>query len=565
MSDFNTSGSFGNNGNGGFGQGGGFGGGGNGGFGQGGGFGGGGGGSFGQGGGFGGGGGGNFGQGGGYGVGGGGGFGSSPVSGKAEKFIPALILTIIYGFLWHFLGEIIVRSLFNKIWNPLAVAVYVLAFTIPLLILLYILSSIAGNTSATLRRWGSGKAAGLLALCILGTFMAALLLEFIYELGGANWNYTPTSYVFVIDDSGSMYSNDPQTLRASAIGEIMKDENIPYCVYKFSDDAVLISDLKSYTDGDSYDFNSDGEYTNILQALYTVAQEIKDPAFKGGDRPKVLLLSDGESDESALEEVMKEYTDQNVSVSTVGFGSVNRRFMKQIAEQTGGVFVNCDNLDALTEDMHEAIISSSSRTLLTPRFNVRNDILYLILRILFLTGIGAMIALCKARGAVSDTDYMRIIVFTSAQGLAAAVICELLVGSSEGLARLLVNILWAATIMTRWVVESQFPAGPPRDPNGIGPNKPGGGNARQVGQGGSQGGTNNDPRGGYSGGSSGWSGGNTGSGSGWGGGNSGTGGWGNGNTGSSGWGNGNTGSGGGWGGGNTGAGGWGGGNSGWNG
>ena len=537
MSDFNTSGSFGNNGNGGFGQGGGFGGGGNGGFGQGGGFGG----------------------------GGGGGFGSRPVSGKAEKFIPALILTIIYGFLWHFLGEIIVRSLFNKIWNPLAVAVYVLAFTIPLLILLYILSSIAGNTSATLRRWGSGKAAGLLALCILGTFMAALLLEFIYELGGANWNYTPTSYVFVIDDSGSMYSNDPQTLRASAIGEIMKDEDIPYCVYKFSDDAVLISDLKSYTDGDSYDFNSDGEYTNILQALYTVAQEIKDPAFKGGDRPKVLLLSDGESDESALEEVMKEYTDQNVSVSTVGFGSVNRRFMKQIAEQTGGVFVNCDNLDALTEDMHEAIISSSSRTLLTPRFNVRNDILYLILRILFLTGIGAMIALCKARGAVSDTDYMRIIVFTSAQGLAAAVICELLVGSSEGLARLLVNILWAATIMTRWVVESQFPAGPPRDPNGIGPNKPGGGNARQVGQGGSQGGTNSAPRGGYSGGSSGWSGGNTGSGSGWGGGNSGTGGWGNGNTGSGGWGGGNTGSGGSWGGGNTGAGGWGGGNSGWNG
>ena len=515
MSDFNTSGSFGNNGNGGFGQGGGFGGGGNGSFGQGGGFGGGGGGSFGQGGGFGGGGGGNFGQGGGFR--GGGGFGSSPVSGKAEKFIPALILTIIYGFLWHFLGEIIVRSLFNKIWNPVAVAVYVLAFTIPLLILLYILSSIAGNTSATLRRWGSGKAAGLLALCILGTFMAALLLEFIYELGGANWNYTPTSYVFVIDDSGSMYSNDPQTLRASAIGEIMKDEDIPY-------------DLKSYTDGDSYDFNSDGEYTNILQALYTVAQEIKDPAFKGGDRPKVLLLSDGESDESALEEVMKEYTDQNVSVCTVGFGSVNRRFMKQIAEQTGGVFVNCDNLDALTEDMHEAIISSSSRTLLTPRFNVRNDILYLILRIVFLTGIGAMIALCKARGAVSDTDYMRIIVFTSAQGLAAAVICELLVGSSEGLARLLVNILWAATIMTRWVVESQFPAGPPRDPNGIGPNKPGGGNARQVGQGGSQGGTNSAPRGGYSGGSSGWSGGNTGSG-GWGGGNTGAGGWGGGNSG----------------------------------
>ena len=558
MSDFNTSGSFGNNGNGGFGQGGGFGGGGNGGFGQGGGFGGGGGGSFGQGGGFGGGGGGsfgqgggfggggggNFGQGGGYGVGGGGGFGSSPVSGKAEKFIPALILTIIYGFLWHFLGEIIVRSLFNKIWNPLAVAVYVLAFTIPLLILLYILSSIAGNTSATLRRWGSGKAAGLLALCILGTFMAALLLEFIYELGGANWNYTPTSYVFVIDDSLSMRDNDSQTLRASAIGEIMKDEDIPYCVYKFSDDAVLISDLKTYSDGDSYDFNSDGEYTNILQALYTVAQEIKDPAFKGGDRPKVLLLSDGMSDESALEEVMKEYTDQNVSVSTVGFGSVNRKFMKQIAELTGGVFVNCSNLDALTEDMHEAIISSSSRTLLTPRYNVRNDILYLILRILFLTGIGAMIALCKARGAVSDTDYMRIIVFTSAQGLAAAVICELLVGSSEGLARLLVNILWAATIMTRWVVESQFPAGPPRDPNGIGPNKPGGGNARQVGQGGSQGGTNNDPRGGYSSGSNGW---------------------GNGNTGSGGWGGGNTGSGGSWGGGNTGAGGWGGGNSGWNG
>ena len=218
---------------------------------------------------------GGFGGGGGFGsgssqggFGGGGGFGgskggpsfpTSPVStvGKRKPFRLALIVTLIYGALWFFLGELLEKALFNKIWNPLAMAVYVVVFLLPLLLLLLLMSRITGNMDSTFKIWGSGKTLGVIALCLLITFMATLVLEFLYEIGGSIQDYSPTSYVFVIDDSGSMSSNDPSMLRADAIGEIMKEEDIPYCVYKFSGDAELIREIGDYQDGDAYEFTSD--------------------------------------------------------------------------------------------------------------------------------------------------------------------------------------------------------------------------------------------------------------------------------------------------------------------
>ena len=491
MAGFNDSGGFGSSGNGGFGQGGSFGGSGNSGFGQGGSFGGSG----------------NSGvsQGGGHypGMGGNTGTFYGNVNGKSKRFIPSLIITIIYGILWNIPGEILLRCLLNKIWNPLAIAVYVVLFVIPLVVVLLLVSRLAGNVGNTSRFRNTGKEAGLLAAFILLTFAASFLLEFIYELGGDIHDYKPTSYVFVIDDSGSMYGNDPDNLRVAAISEIMKEEDIPYSVYKFSDDAELISEMKNYEDSDSYSFTSDGQYTNILQALLTVSEDIGKAGFQGGDRPKVLLLSDGESEKAGMEEVMKNYTDQKVSVSTVGFGSVNKQLMKGIADLTGGVFINCKDLSTLTEDMHEAIVSSSSRTLLTPRYNVKNNTLYMILRIAFLTAIGALIALCKASGIFNDTEFKRILVYTSAQGLAAGILCEVLANVSDGLARFLVNILWAATLIYHWVADSTFNPGGSGGTSGIGEKKIHGA-MKQVGN-------NNVGNGRSSGGNnSGWEGGNTG-------------------------------------------------------
>ena len=410
---------------------------------------------------------------------------------KSKLFLPALILTIIYGALWSIPGNMLVDALFNKIWNPLAVAVYVTVFVIPLIIILLLLSAASGNLDITRNMWGTGKTVGLLFLCILCTFMGTLILEFLYELGG-DFHYTePTSYVFVIDDSGSMGGNDPDVQRAEAIGEIMREADIPYCVYKFSEYAELIRPMDDYQDTDSYDFTSDGGGTDILGSLDAVAEEMKDPSFNGGSNPKVLLLSDGESYDSGLEEVVKKFTDQNVSISTVGFGAVNDDLMKKIANATGGVYVHCDDVSALSKGMKEAIVSYSGRTLLTPRYNVSNPALYAILRILFLTLIAVMIAFTKARGAVSDADFWRLVLFTAVQGFAAGVLCELLVNSSENLARFLVGILWAASVLTQRIYDNPYAGGPFGHTQQVSQDNRSGDRTRAVGQSYGPGGTNN--------------------------------------------------------------------------
>ena len=458
---------------------------------------------------------------------------------KAKLFLPALILTIIYGILWSFPGNLLVHALFNKIWNPLAVAVYVTVFVVPLIILLLLMSAVSGNLSITRNMWGTGKTIGLLFLCILCTFMGTLILEFLYELGG-DFHYTePTSYVFVIDDSGSMSGNDPDYQRADAIGEIMRETDIPYCVYKFSEEAELIRSMDYYQDTDSYDFNSDGGGTDILGSLDMVAEEMKDPSFNGGSNPKVLLLSDGESYDYGLNEVTQKFADMIVSISTVGFGSVNDSLMKNIANMTGGVYVHCEDVSALTKGMKEAIISYSGRTLLTPRYNVSNPVLYAILRILFLTMIAAMIGFTKARGAISDADFWRLVLFTTIQGFAAGILCELLVNSSESLARFLVGILWAASVMTQRVYDNPYAGVSFMQTQQVKQNNRTGDQTRAVGQSNGPGGSTNNP-----GGSGGWTN-NPSGGSGWNNNPGGNGGWNN-NPGNNGGWNNNPGNNGGW-------------------
>ena len=404
--------------------------------------------------------------------------------GKRKTFLPALIVTVLYGFIWSFAGELLIHTFFNKIWNPLAVVIYVAAFLIPLILMLLLLSRVSGNMDITLRMWGGGKTVGLLIVCLLSTLMLTLILEFLYEIGGEIRNYSPTSYVFVIDDSGSMSVNDPDVMRAEAIDEIMRGETIPYSVYKFSEDAELVRAMEKYGAHEDFGFQSDGEATDILTSLYTVAQDLKDPGFSGGSSPKVLLLSDGESYDTYLSDVMKEFTDLNVSISTVGFGSADEGLMERIAQSTGGVFVKCNDLGKLSQDMHEAIITSSTRTLLTPRYNTRNNLLYLILRILFLTLIGGMIGLTKARGAVSESDMLRILLFTSVQGTVAALLCEILVNPAGRLARLLVNVLWACSVLTQaQQTMAVFPGGGYDPTYGLGQEKKKNGRTNSLGGG----------------------------------------------------------------------------------
>lgn len=368
-----------------------------------------------------------------------------------KLYIPGLIISLVYGVIYHILGEIIVKFLFNNIWNPLAVAVYVTLFALLLTPILLLIAQGSGNLQT--EKLGGFFAKTALLLVIL--FMAAILLEFLYELGGGIRTYEPTSYIFVIDDSSSMEINDSQNERVSVVPEIMKGETIPYAVYKFSDDATLIRDMNSYHGAEQLLFASDGLRTNILGSLYTVAQDIKSGEINGGRYPKVLLLSDGDSYIDEISIVLKEYNNLGVSISTVGFGNVNDELMTELAEGSGGVYVKCTDLGSLKNDIARSITTFSTRTLLTPRRHMRSDVLYMILRILFLTIIGVIISFIKMNGAFESSNASLLAIISSIQGLVAAILCEFIVGINAGLARLFVVLLWA--IMTLEIEEFSSP------------------------------------------------------------------------------------------------------------
>ncbi len=365
-----------------------------------------------------------------------------------KLFIPGFILTLVYGVIYYILGEIIVKSLFNNLWNPLAVAIYVVLFAILLIPILLLIARGSGNMQG-----GLGGFFAMTGLLLVILFMSTLLLEFLYELGGKVSTYTPTSYIFVIDDSASMSYNDFENERVSAIPEIMEGESIPYAVYKFSDDATLIRDMDMYQGADNLSFASDGIYTDVLNSLYTVSQGIKAGEIDGGQRPKILLLSDGDSYADGLEDVLKEFNDLGISVSTVGFGDANDTLMTDIAEGTGGVYIKCTDLNALKDDIERSISSFSTRTLLTPRRRVKWDALYMILRILFLTIIGVIISFIKRNGAFDSPNANLLLIISASQGLVAAILCEFIVRSRGGLARLLLVLLWA--FMTLGIEEYQ--------------------------------------------------------------------------------------------------------------
>ena len=357
-------------------------------------------------------------------------------------YIPGIIITLIYGVIYYFIGEFIVRTYFNNIWNPLAVAIYVVLFGVLLVPVLLLIGRGTGYSDG-----GVGRFFVRTGLLLILLFAATVLLEFLYELGGGFSIYEPTSYIFVIDDSSSMLSNDPDYKRGGAILEIMENETVPYAVYIFSDDASLIRSMAPYQDEEKLPLTSSGEATNILGSLHTVYTQISDRIIDGGARPKVLLLSDGNSSKEGLQHVASEYNEIGVSISTVGFGSVDDRLMTDLAESTGGVYVKCENLGELRQGIEKSITSFSFRTLLTPRRNVKNDFIYMLLRILFLTIIGVIIAFIKMCGAFESADSVFVLFMSSVQGMLAAVLCEFLVDPLGSVSRLLVVLLWAFMII----------------------------------------------------------------------------------------------------------------------
>jgi hypothetical protein len=332
--------------------------------------------------------------------------------------IMTLIVSLIGGIVGYFISNIVYNIVSNHLWSPLAIGLRYMIFMIILGLFVFIYSMINGNQS--LSQNGVGKNIVFFILAIILTLLVSTLFEFIYEINLFSEDLVynePTSYVFIIDNSGSMTSSDPNGLRYDAIDKIIenKDDSFPYAIYSFNSSVKCEREVAPKSQGKTNleTVNSGG--TKIKATLEELIDDYENGKMKGlGASPKFLLLSDGYASDiglfSSISKTLQNYVKNNITISTVGLGRVDEDLMQNIADKTGGVFISVEQADQLENAMSSAISQTSNdqynRTFFTYREVPSLDLLYAIMRIVFTALIGFVVSFSMlfATGKDDDTD-----------------------------------------------------------------------------------------------------------------------------------------------------------------
>ena len=159
--------------------------------------------------------------------------------------------------------------------------------------------------------------------------------------------------VFVLDNSGSMISNDPTSIRISEAKNLVKSlhEYDRSSVVKFNSQAELIQSLTN----DNYLVESalnsllpNGGGTDMSAGLDVALKEFAD---HGGNNHKIMVvLTDGNSVNNTRSlELAQESYEKNITIYTIGLGSVNSTVLTQIAQKTGGQYFAAPNASKLSD------------------------------------------------------------------------------------------------------------------------------------------------------------------------------------------------------------------------
>lgn len=303
--------------------------------------------------------------------------------------------------------------------------------------------------------WAGAALAGLLL-----TFVISLGLEWVYECELYEKSAEPTSYVFVLDESGSMATSDTDGKRYEAIREIIseKESSFPYMIYTFADEVKLVREMKPISEGyEDIPPVSEGG-TAIGGTVGRLRSDYESGVWKDQNHPKVIFLTDGYatdlpwgifgfSEKRTLNGHLKNLGEAGVEISTVGLGSADEGLLRHIAETTGGTFISIEDASQLTESMKQAALSQSGRTLLSERRARRGDWIYAWMRIVFLFIIGALSGASMLIAYGSDVSTPLIIVLSIGEALLGGLLMEF--GLKAGISQpILWCILWVLISLT---------------------------------------------------------------------------------------------------------------------
>lgn len=314
-------------------------------------------------------------------------------------FIP-LVISLVFGGVWFVIGGLMYNALKTQLWTPLLVALYITGLALFLFLAIIVSNALCQNAKPRSSEYQKSF------IVIAAILLCSMLFEFLYELDAVTLKAdNATSYIFLIDDSGSMggdgglYGNDPNGVRYDAIPAVLKDckDDFPYAVYAFDHGCQMISSMAPASEGKNkaVDQLNLGGGTDIQLAIEYVLSDIDNGILTDcGTAPRILLLSDGVSYFNDFDAMINECNSRNVSVSTVGFGSAEKDLLREIAQRTGGYFQWAKNVSGLSSAMSTAIFGGD-RDLLNERFDRSDDALLVIMRIVFMLILAAGFVLIK--------------------------------------------------------------------------------------------------------------------------------------------------------------------------
>lgn len=185
-----------------------------------------------------------------------------------------------------------------------------------------------------------------------------------------NWssdNYTGVDVTFVIDDSGSMRSNDSHNERLTVARDLVDKlpQNSRVGVVNFaSGTSILTQSLtedkeaaKRYLTTDYFKSSGDTYMYRAINSAFTLFDESDSTVLK-----MMVVLSDGDTYDTGMHsDVVSTAIDRNIKMYTVGLGSSTQYFtdyLQPLAENTGGAFYlasNASELSSIYEDISNKI------------------------------------------------------------------------------------------------------------------------------------------------------------------------------------------------------------------
>ncbi len=379
-----------------------------------------------------------------------------------------ILSALIGGAIGWFLGEILYAALIDQVWKPLVVALFFLVLAAAVCLCLLAASKITGDLDYFMNNpINHDTFKRLLPVALIAVFLGSMLLEFLYELGGDLWAPEPTSYIFALDISSSMTVTDPNNQEAEAVKKIIgqMDDDFPFAVYTFATNVERVEEMHRKTKEDNdkerkFEYEGSTSMYGVLDQIISDYQDGQNNSnWVGGDSPRIILVSDGSPTDGDLfgqrsYDIARSCRDKGVSICGISVVGADQELMKKLSENTGGKSFSINDIDNLYDSLSSALTARSfgNRTLISYRGFVHSDILYCLMRILFIAVIVCLYSMVIYPANAFYDDLRIIVVMKCVTAVISGCYVEFSIQAflgSEWISRLALCLLISACILHR--------------------------------------------------------------------------------------------------------------------